>query len=169
MSYDKQTDTEFRLEPLNGSGQRITNPSNIPSSKDDINLYYQQKVIADGIIGKVKVTMSRTMGELKDMSTPFRKYLNQDNIYVSPAVLGLIDTHIIGVILQTDPLLIFRNDIKVSIIDIMHYDTPMPLFAKSVREVNPSNDNPHFTNGLSIQVPIKDGKQTEQYTEKLAK
>jgi hypothetical protein len=30
MSYAKQTDSEFRLEPLNGSGQCITNPSNIP-------------------------------------------------------------------------------------------------------------------------------------------
>jgi hypothetical protein len=35
--------------------------------------------------------------------------------------------------------------------------------------VNPANDNRHFTNGLAIQVAIKDGKQTEQYTDKLAK
>jgi hypothetical protein len=167
MSYAKQTDAEFRLEPLNGSGQCITNPSNTPSSKDD--LYYQHRVVADGIRGKINVTISRTMGELKDMSTPFRKYLNQDKVYVSPAVLGLVDTSIIGVMLQTDPLLTFCDDIKASIMDIMNDDTPMSVFAKWVREINPSNDNPLFTNGLAIQVTIKDGKQTEQYTEKLAK
>jgi hypothetical protein len=37
-----------------------------------------------------------------------------------------------------------------------------------VREVNPNNDNARFTNGLAIQFYIKDGKQTEQYTDKLA-
>jgi hypothetical protein len=99
------------------------------------------------------------MGELKDMSTPFRKYLNQDKVYVSPAVLGLVDTHIIGVMLQTDPLLTFRDNIKASIMDIMNDDTPISVFAKRVREINPSNDKPRFTNGLAIQVVIEDGKK----------
>jgi hypothetical protein len=145
------------------------NPSNIPSSKDGIDLYYQHRDVADGIRGKVNVTMYLTMGELKYIPTPVRKYLNQDKVYVSPAVLGLVDTHIIGVMLQTDPLLTFRDDIKASIMDIMNDDTPMSVFAKRVRKVDPSNYNPRFTNGLAIQVAIKDGKTTEQYTEKLAK
>jgi hypothetical protein len=169
MSFAKQTDMEFRLEPLNGSGQCITNPSNIPNSKDGIDIYYQDRVVADGIHGKLNVTMSRMMGDMKYMSTPFRKYLNQYKVYVSPAVLGLVDTRIIGVMLQTDPLLTFHDNLKASIMDIMNDDNPMSVFAKRVREVNPTNDNPRFTNGLAIQVAIKDGKQTEQYTEKLAK
>jgi hypothetical protein len=166
MSFAKQTDTEFRLEPLNGSGQCITNPGNIPNSKDGIDLYYQHHLAADGIHGKINVTMSRTMGEMKDMSTLFHKYLNQDKVSVSPAVLGLVDTRIIGVMLQIDPLLTFRDDLKASIMDIMNDDTPMSVFAKRVPEMNPTNDKPRFTNGLDIQVTIKDGKQTEQ---KLAK
>jgi hypothetical protein len=169
MSYAKHTDPEFSLEPINGSGQCITNPSNIPSLKDGIDLYYQHRVVDDGIRGKIHVTMSRTMGELKDMSTHFHKYLNQDKVYVSPAVLGLVNTRIIGVMLQTDPLLDFRDDIKASIMDIINDATPMYVVAKRVCEINPSNDNPRFTNGLAIQVAIKDGKQTDQYTEKLAK
>jgi hypothetical protein len=56
--------------------------------------------------------MTRTMGEMKDPATPFRKYLNQDDIYVSPTVLGLVDTCIIGVMLQTDPQLTFRDELK---------------------------------------------------------
>jgi hypothetical protein len=91
--------------------------------------------------------MYRTMGELKDMSTHFRKYLNQDKVYVSPVVLGLVNTHTIGVTLHDD-------------------DTPMSVFAKRVLEINLSN---YLTNGIAIQVAIKDGKQTKQYTDKLAK
>jgi hypothetical protein len=85
-------------------------------------------------------------------------------VYVSPAVFRLIDTRTIGVMLQADPLLTFRDYIKASIMDIMSDDTPMYIFVKRVREVNPSNDNTRFTNGLAIQVAIKDGKQNEQYT-----
>jgi hypothetical protein len=62
--------------------------------------------------------MTRTMGEMKDPATPFRKYMNQDKVYVSPAVLGLVDTRLIGVMLLTDPMLAFRDDIKASIMDI---------------------------------------------------
>jgi hypothetical protein len=134
MSYAKQTDPKFRLEPLNGSGQCITNPSNITSSKDGIYIYYQHRVVANGIRVKIYVIISRTMGKLKDMSTPFRKYLNQDKVYVSPAVIGVIINRIIGVMLQTDPLLNFSNDSKASIMDIMNDDTPMSVFAKYVRE-----------------------------------
>jgi hypothetical protein len=106
---------------------------------------------------------------MKDHSTPFRKYLNQDKVYVSPAVLGLVDTRIIGVTLQTDPHLTFQHDIKASIMDIMNYNTPCSVFTKHVRELQPSNDNPRFINRLAIQVAIKDGKATEAYLEKLAK
>jgi hypothetical protein len=65
--------------------------------------------------------------------------------------------------LQIDPLLTFRDDSKSSIMDIMKDDTPMSVFATQVHE-SPTNDNPRFTNVLAIQVFIKDGKQTEQYT-----
>jgi hypothetical protein len=169
MSFATQTDPEFRLDPINGRGQCITNPSNIPTSKEGVELYYQHRVVANGIICNVNVTMSLTMGEMKDLSTPFHKYLNQDKFYVSPAVLRLIDTHIIGVMLQTDPQLTFCDDIKSSIMEIMDDDTPLSVFEERVREMNPTSDNPRFTNGLAIQVAIKDGKHTEQYTEKLAK
>jgi hypothetical protein len=127
ISFAKQTDPDFRLEPLNGSGQCIANPSNIPTSKEGVKLYYQHRGVADGIIVKVNVTMSRTMGEMKDLSTPFRKYLNQDKVYVSPVVFGLVDTHIIGVMLQTYPQLTFRDDIKSSIMDIMNDHTPLSV------------------------------------------
>jgi hypothetical protein len=47
--------------------------------------------------------MSRTMDEMTDPATPLHKYLNQDNVYVSPTALGLVNTRIIGVVLQTYP------------------------------------------------------------------
>jgi hypothetical protein len=33
MAFAKHTDPDFRIDPLSGSGQCITNPSNIPTSK----------------------------------------------------------------------------------------------------------------------------------------
>jgi hypothetical protein len=113
--------------------------------------------------------MSKTMGNMKDVSTLFRKYLNKEKVYVSQASLGLVDVRIIGVMLQTDPNLTFRDDIKTSIYDIMQEDTPISVFTKRVREVNAKSENPCFTNGLAIQVAIKDGKEKETYTEKLSK
>jgi hypothetical protein len=169
MAFAKQADPDFRIEPLSVNGQCISNPNNIPTSKEGMELYYQHRAVTDGIRGKINVTMTRTMDEMKDTATPFPKYLNQDKVYVSPAVLGLVDTHIIGAMLQTNPQLPFREDIKASIMEIMSDNTPLSVFAKRVRELKPDNKNPHFTNGLEIQVAIKDDKATESYTKKLTK
>jgi hypothetical protein len=130
MAHTKQKDTDFHIEPLNGSAQCITNPINIPTTLDGID--YQHRVVADGICGNIHVTRSCTMGEMKYPATPFRKYLNQDKVYVLPTVLGLVNTRIISVILQTDPQLTFR-DIKASIMDIMCDKTSLSVFAKGVR------------------------------------
>jgi hypothetical protein len=142
MDFLKQTDPDFCTEPLNGSDQYITNPSNIPTSREGIEPYYQHKVVTDVIWGKINITMTCTMVEMKDSSKPLRKYLNQDKVYVSPAVLGLVDTRIIGAMLQTDPQLTFRNDSKASVVDIMSDNTPLSGFVKRVRELNLYDDNP---------------------------
>jgi hypothetical protein len=81
----------------------------------------------------------------------------------------MVNTHIIGVLLQTDPQLTFIDDIKAYIMDIMSDNTPISVLVTRVRELKPANDNPCFTNGLAIQVTIKDGKATKAYTEKVAK
>jgi hypothetical protein len=169
MYFTKQTNPDFRIDPLNGQGQCIFNPSNILTSKDGMELYYQHRVVTYGIRGKNNVAMYRTMGEMKDPATPLRKYFNQEKVYVSPSVLGLVDTRIIGVMLQTYPMLTFRDNIKSSIMDIMSDNTSLTVFSKCVRELKPENDNPRFTNALAIQVAIKDGKTTKAYTEKLYK
>jgi hypothetical protein len=61
MAFAKQTDPDFRIEPLNGSAQCIANLSSIPTSKEGIELYYQHRVVADGIRG-INLTMAHTMG-----------------------------------------------------------------------------------------------------------
>jgi hypothetical protein len=53
--------------------------------------------------------------------------------------------------------------------DFTSDNTHLTIFSKRVRELKPANDNPRFTNALAIQVEIKYGKNTEAYTEKLAK
>jgi hypothetical protein len=43
-----------------------------------MELYYQHILDADGIREKNNVTMTHTLGEMKDPATPFRKYLKQE-------------------------------------------------------------------------------------------
>jgi hypothetical protein len=100
MGFTKQTYPDLRIDPINGRGQCITNPSNIPTSKEVMELYYQHRVLTDGIQGKINFTMTCTV---RNHVTPFCKYLSQDKVYVSDAVLGLVDTHNIGIMLQMDP------------------------------------------------------------------
>jgi hypothetical protein len=78
MAFTKQTDGNFCIYPLNGSAQSIANSSTIPMTKECVELYYQHHIVADGIRGKVNVSMSKTMGDMKDVSTPFRKCLNKE-------------------------------------------------------------------------------------------
>jgi hypothetical protein len=73
MSYAKQTYADFRIKPLNGSAQCITNPSNISTTKEGVELYYQHSIVGDGVRGKINVAMSKTLGDMKYMGTPFRK------------------------------------------------------------------------------------------------
>jgi hypothetical protein len=86
--------------------------------------------------------MSKTMGEMK--------YLNQDKVYIYQASLGLVDAHIIGILIQTDPQLTFHDNSKSSVIGIMRDNTPLSVLYKRVLELNPSSDNPHVTNDLAI-------------------
>jgi hypothetical protein len=127
MSFAKQTYPSFCFEPLNGSAHNINNPSSNTPSKEGVDLYYQHRSVNDGIRGKLNVAMSTTLSELKDPSMPLRKYLlNKEKIYITQASLGLVDARIIGVMLHTNPQLTFRDDIKVSISDIMRDGTPPP-------------------------------------------
>jgi hypothetical protein len=103
MAFAKQTDANFRIEPLNGSVQSISNPSHIPTTKDAVELYYQHRIVPDEIRGENNAAMSKAMGDMKDPSTPFQKYLNQDTVYVSRALLGIFNMRISGVMLETYP------------------------------------------------------------------
>jgi hypothetical protein len=103
LSFAKQTDANFCIKTLNGSAHSISNPSNIPTFQKGVELYYQHRIVEDGICGKINAVMSKMMGNLKDPETPFRKYLNKEVFNVSQASLGLIDAIIIGVMLHTNP------------------------------------------------------------------
>jgi hypothetical protein len=39
-------------------------------------------------MGKINLAMSKTVGDMKYLATPFRKYLNKEKVYVSQASLG---------------------------------------------------------------------------------
>jgi hypothetical protein len=159
VSFVNKTDPEFRLEPLNGSSDCINHPSNIPTTNTGVDMYYQHQSISDDIKVNINVTMPVSMGITKGPSSPFSKYLNKEKIYGTHASLRLIDSHIIGVMFQTDPQLSFCDDIKPYISDLMQDGTPLSVFTKRVHDINASTDTPRFMNALAV----------EAYTEKLSK
>jgi hypothetical protein len=69
MSFSEQMDADFHIKPLNGISQSITNPRNIPTTKEGVNLYYQHCIFCDGVRGKTNVAMSKTMGDMNDIAT----------------------------------------------------------------------------------------------------
>jgi hypothetical protein len=50
MAFSKQTYPYFQIEPLSGNGQCISNPSNIPTSKEGMELDYQHRVFMKKIM-----------------------------------------------------------------------------------------------------------------------
>jgi hypothetical protein len=84
-------------------------------------------------------------------------------------VIGLVDAMIIGVFLQANPTLTFRNDLKDDIMEAMSDATPISIFQKRVKEPSNNKIKIHFTNGLAIKVSIADPKKAGEFTETLSK
>jgi hypothetical protein len=130
-------------------------------------------MVNDGVRGNINVNMTKSNGQMKDMNSAFRSYLNKENVYISQSALYLVDARIIVVLLHTNPTLIFRDDLKEAIMEAimeaMTDDTPISISPKRVKE--PSNDNTQvrFTNGLAVQVAIAYPKRAGDYTETLSK
>jgi hypothetical protein len=103
--------------------------------------------------------------------TIIRFDINRSKVFdILPVVIQYyLNYRVRSLLFCSDPTLTFRDDIKSSIMDIMSDNTPLTVFSKRVRELTPANDTPHFTNEITIQVAIKDGKTTEAYTDKLSK
>jgi hypothetical protein len=110
-----------------------------------------------------------SIGQIKNMGSAFLTYLNKEKVYISQASLGLVDARIIGVFLQANQTLIFRDDLEEAIMEAMADDKPISIFPKRIKE--PSNDSARvrFTNGLATQFVIADPKKAGEYTEILPK
>jgi hypothetical protein len=150
---------------LQGGDQIISWPNGIPATKEDIDLYFKHKVAKDGVRGKMNITMSKSIGQMKENTSIFRTYLKQEQVYVSQASLGIVDARLVGFFLQAEPNITSHKDLKQAIMEVMADGTPISVFPKRVKE--PSNDS--FTNGLAVQVAIPDTKKAAEYTETLAK
>jgi hypothetical protein len=111
----------------------------------------------------------RLTSQMKEMHSAFRTYVNKEKVYASQATLGLVGARLIGVFLQTDPTLTFRDDLKEAIMDSMADGTLISIFPERV-VTEPSNDNTkiRFTNGLAVKVAISDPKKAGEYTETMS-
>jgi hypothetical protein len=97
----------FRILPLEGGNQSIAYPNGIPTTKEEIDLYFQHTMVKYGLRGNINVTMIKCIGKMKDMHSAFSAYINKEKLYVSQLALGLVNTRIIGVFLQANPTLTF--------------------------------------------------------------
>jgi hypothetical protein len=71
LSYALKTDPNFHILPLKGGNQSIAYPDGIPATKEGIDLYFQHKIVKDGIGGKITVTMTKSIGQMKDIGSAF--------------------------------------------------------------------------------------------------
>jgi hypothetical protein len=99
------------------------------------------------------------------MDSAFCSYLKKQKVYLSQAALGIVDARIIGVFLQANPILIFRDDLKEAIMEVMADGRPISIFPKIVNEASNDNTNVRFTNDLVVQVVIADPKKAGAYTQ----
>jgi hypothetical protein len=83
LSFTLKTDTEFHILPLEEGNQSIAWPNGIPPSKKGIDLYFQHNTVKDGVRGKINVTMSKSIGKIKEIHSAFRAYLNNEKVYAS--------------------------------------------------------------------------------------
>jgi hypothetical protein len=75
LSFALKTDKGFRIQPLQGGDQSIAWPNDIPVTKEGINLYFKHKVVKDGVRGEINITMSKSIGQMKENTSIFRTYL----------------------------------------------------------------------------------------------
>jgi hypothetical protein len=68
LSYALKTNPEFHILPLQGRDQSIAYPNGIPAAKEGIDFYFQHKMGKDGVRGKINVTMTKSIGQMKDMN-----------------------------------------------------------------------------------------------------
>jgi hypothetical protein len=115
LLYALKADPNFRILTIQGGNQSISYPNEIPKTKEGNELYFQHKIVKDGVRGKITVTMSTSNDQTKDMGSAFHIYLNREKVYVSQSALGLVDARIIGVFLQANPTLTFWDDLKEAI------------------------------------------------------
>jgi hypothetical protein len=102
LLYALKNDPDFHIILLKGGNQIIAYPNGIPTTKEGIDLYLEHNIVKDGVRGNITVTMMKSIGQMKDMGSAFRTYLNKEKVYVSQAALGLFDARIIGVFLQAN-------------------------------------------------------------------
>jgi hypothetical protein len=166
LSFALNMDTDFLIQPLQGGDQSIAWPNGTPATKEGIYLYFQHKVIKDGVRGKINVKISKSISQMKEANSIFRSNLDKEKVYLSQTSLGLVDAHLIGVFLQADPNLTFCNDRKQAIMNVMENGTPISVFLKRVKD---DASKVRYTNGLAVQVAIPDSKKAAEYTETLTK
>jgi hypothetical protein len=106
---------------------------------------------------------------MKETNSVFRSYLNKEKVCVSQASLGLVDARLIGIFLEADPNLTFRDDLKQAIMVVMADGAHISIFPKRVKDPSNYYSKICFANGLAVQVAIPDSKKAVEYMETLAK
>jgi hypothetical protein len=80
LLYALNTDPDFDILPFQGRNQNISYPNGIPTTKYGVDLYFQHNTVKYGVRGKITVTMSNWVDQMKDMGPAFRTYLNKEKV-----------------------------------------------------------------------------------------
>jgi hypothetical protein len=74
----RQFDENFCFLPLYGDGNPLSNPQDLPNSKDAIN----------NVTGKMKIQSTSTIAQMKHATSTFKEYLMKDRVHIKNAQLG---------------------------------------------------------------------------------
>jgi hypothetical protein len=72
LYFALKTDKDFQIQPLLGGDRSIAWPNGIPGTKEGIDLYFKHKVAKYGVKGKINVTMTKSIGQMKENTSLFR-------------------------------------------------------------------------------------------------
>jgi hypothetical protein len=151
----REQDDEFTILPLSGIGNNLCISADVPNTKDGIEKYFRHEVKFNNANGKLRISASKDIGQLKRVRSKFRVYLKNQRVYINKAQLGEEEGITLGWILKAHPEFCFRDDMKEELYNMMgeafkgvHY----VLLPKTIKYKRSKDGANMSTNGITLQV-----------------
>jgi hypothetical protein len=168
----RQFDENFCLLPIDGDGNPISNPQDVPNSKDAITVYYRHRLAGNNVSDKMKSQSTSTIAQMKHATLTFKEYLMKDRVHINNAQLGPEEAVVLGWIPGSHPAFSFRDNMREAIknqMPIEYANVEWALFPKTIFYTRVSDGVKLSTSGVSLQVTKQAAGQVDSTREDIAK